>query len=143
VEAPALAVRRKRDRVFQARALTLLAHVPTPPPGWVSRKVTMTLSHAGTTSAEKIFNTLQDFLDAFTPEEATKTEPVMLGGKAYKAGRMEFPNVGLSFPAVVLSGSEDVLRISYDAPAEEPRLAIELDSNTDIESGAVVYLRVL
>lgn len=145
-EAPALTVRRKRERTSRVTALTFLAHVPPPPPGWVSKKVSMTLDLAGVTSAEQTlqtFNTLQDFLNAFTPETVTETEPVMLGGKAYKAGRLEFPNEALNFPAVVLSGERDVFRVNYDAPTQKPRFAIGPDSDTQIESGAIVYLRAL
>jgi hypothetical protein len=142
-EAPALTVRRKRERTSRVTALTFLAHVPPPPPGWVSKKVSMSLDLAGVTSDEQTFNTLQDFLNAFTPETVTETEPVMLGGKAYKAGRLEFPNEALNFPAVVLSGDRDVFRVNYDAPTQKPRFAIDPDSDTRIESGAIVYLRAL
>ncbi|HEV7377132.1 MAG TPA: hypothetical protein VGN95_20615 [Pyrinomonadaceae bacterium] len=119
VEAPELSVRRKNSRLSRISALTILAHLPS---GFNGNGVTIE-SILGGTSSQQPFLTVRDFLNAFELE----TEIVTLGGKAYQAGRMEFPK--LNIPDIILSGDQDLFRITYSTPK--------------FNSAAVVYLRVL
>jgi hypothetical protein len=130
VEAPELFVRRKRARTLTVNELTLLAHLPD---GWNGKPVTMTVIIEGATTAH-IFTSAREFTDAFTPEP--EAGPVMLGGKDYREGSMKFPNPIFPF-SITLSGDEDVFSITYNAPK------FANDSDVNIPSEAVVYLRVL
>jgi len=120
VAAPELVVRRGRTRTFRVNALTVLAFLPA---GWDGVAVTVTAATGGAT-VQQVFANVRNFLNAF----ALETETVLLGGQPYQAGRMEFPNTNFTSP-VVLSGDEDVFRVSYGA--------------AQFDEAAVIYLRVL
>lgn len=127
VAAPRFAVRRGRTRAFRVNALTILAFLLD---GWDGAGVTITAATGGST-VQQVFATARDFFNAF----ALETETVLLGGQAYRAGRMNFPNAHFTSP-VVLSGDSDVFRVVYDPATPD-------DQTPRFDDAAVVYLRVL
>lgn len=121
--APALVVRRRRAHAFRLDALSLLAFLPA---GWDGVRVVMELTPPSPAQPPRFFNTVRDFVAAFTAEP----EVVVLGGNTYVAGRMQFPNPLFSAP-ILLSGDADTFQVRYLAPGSR------------FDSAAVVYLRAL
>ena len=121
--APDLVVRRKRARFFRLDALSLLAFLPA---GWDGVRVVMELTPPNPAQPPRFFDTVRDFVAAFTAEP----DVVVFGGQTYVAGRMQFPNP--LFPApILLSGGADTFKVRY------------LAAESKFDSAAVVYLRAL
>jgi hypothetical protein len=121
-DAPALEVRRSTDLLLHIHTLVILAFLPD---GWNGEGVIISTVINGI-PREQTFDSVRSFLQAFTLE----SEAVELGGNAYRAGHLVFPNAAFPEP-IILRGNDDRFRVSYAAPR--------------FENGAiapVVYLRV-
>lgn len=106
------------------RAVSILAFIPA---GWDGHKVTISISIGGNLR-DKEFATVLEFVQGFTFEPALPEGPaVVLGGKAYIAGKIGFPNT--DFPDPVILGAGDFFEITYASP--------------QFDSEAVVYLKVI
>ena len=116
-----LEVRGSASHPLQVRAIASLALIPE---GWNGQRVVIEVLKNGGVVHQKEFDSLRDFLLAFT----TETKPIWLDGKRYLPGIWRFPNSDFPVP-IVLKGGGDLFRIRYAA--------------SSLEDGAVVYLRVL
>lgn len=120
---------------FRVRGLSILAFLAE---DWNGGRVTLSVSLGGA-DRERSFASVREFRDAFELEEVevegqTQLKTVDLGGNAYLAGRMAFPNPDFPDP-IILKGGEDVFEIRYADRRFQPE-------NTD-DTDSVVYLQVL
>lgn len=124
VAAPTLAVRGSGTRPRRFNAFSVVAFLPGPPTPWDGLGVTVKLSVGGNVQQQS-FATVRDFVNAFTALPGT----IVLNGNPYFPGSLALDQLG--FPVVLpltLKG-DDFLTVSY--------------SDTEFDSKAIVYLRVL
>lgn len=127
---PTLEVHGGAGKVYQVRALTILAFLPA---GEDGESVTISSSFGGIDRSQS-FPTVRAFRDAFDlEEEGNAFKTVDLGGRSYFAGRMDFPNP--SFPeSIVIENENESFSVRYlPASADDNKLG----------ENAVVYLRLL
>ncbi len=122
VAAPTIVVRGSGTRARRVNALTVVAFLPA---GWDGTGFVTVRASIGGDVQEQVFPHVRAFVEAFEAE----TDTVTLGANPYLVGRLSIEQVGFPLVLPFTLKRDDFLLISY--------------SNTEFDSDAVVYLRVV